>query len=137
MGKIASQSVEAIYGSQDLIQRLSSANYKLAVASASNLDYVKTVLKTLGVLGYFSYVISGDMVKKGKPDPESFLLALSKIQINPENCFVIEDGVSGMQVAVSCEMKCVGLVEDKDRSYPTKNLVTSLSEITIDYINQI
>ncbi len=137
MEKFASKSVDAIEGSIDLIKRLSVANYSLAVASASNLNYVKTVLKTLGVFNHFSYIVSGDMVKKGKPDPESFLLASSKINVSPDYCLVIEDGVSGMQAAKAGGMKCIGLVKDINQSYPTKNLVTSLSEITLEYINQI
>lgn len=137
MKEFASKSVDAINGSIELIQRLSQDGYPLAVASASNLNYVETVLKTLDVFNHFSYIVSGDMVKKGKPDPESFLLASSKIQINPKNCLVIEDGVSGMQAAVAGGMKCIGLVSDTNKSYPTKNLVVSLSEITQDYINQI
>ena len=137
MEKFATESVEAIDGSIELIQRLSYNGYLLAVASASNWNYVQTVLKTLKVFDYFSYIVSGDMVTKGKPDPESFLLASSKIKIPPENCLVIEDGISGMKAAIAGGMKCIGLVENKEKLYPTKNLVTSLSEITIEYIGQI
>jgi HAD superfamily hydrolase (TIGR01509 family) len=137
MENFASESIDAINGSIELIQRLASKGYPLAVASASNLNYVKTVLKTLRVIDHFPYIISGDMVTKGKPDPESFLLASSKLKIAPENCLVIEDGFSGMVAAIDCGMKCVGLVKKLNEQYPTKNLVTSLSEITQDYINQI
>ncbi|NCC70731.1 HAD family phosphatase [bacterium] len=137
MEKFASESVEAIDDSIELIKKLFAADYPLAVASASNLNYVNTVLQKLGVLNYFSYIVSGDMVSKGKPDPESFLLASLKIKISPEYCLVIEDGVSGMQAAITGRMKCIGLVKDLNKTYPTNNLVTSLSEITQDYINQI
>ena len=137
MAKFAAESVDAIDGSVELIQRLSRAGYPLAVASASNLNYVETVLKTLGIIDHFSGIVSGDMVSKGKPDPESFLLASSKIRIPPEYCLVIEDGVSGMQAAISGGMKCIGLVVDCSKSFPTKNLITSLLEITPDYINRI
>ena len=77
------------------------------------------------------------MVSKGKPNPESFLLAASKIKVTPEKCLVIEDGVSGMEAAKSANMKCIGLVNDKNKSYPTENLVVSLSEITQSYLEQI
>lgn len=137
MEKYASESIDAIEGSIDLIRKLNDSNYPLAVASASNLNYVRTVLKTLGIIDHFSYIVSGDMVSKGKPNPESFLLASSKIGISPKYCLVIEDGVNGMQAAKMGGMKCVGLVKNLDKIYPTNNLVASLSEITIDYINQI
>jgi len=137
MEKLAAKSVEAISGSIELIHKLKNAGYLLAVASASNLNYVQTVLNTLKVINHFSYIVSGDMVKYGKPHPESFLLASAKIKISPENCLVIEDGVSGMQAAITGGMKCIGLVDNHNKSYPTKNLVNSLSEITLDYLDQM
>ena len=74
------------------------------------------------------------MVSKGKPDPESFLLASSRIGIPPEQCLVFEDGISGMQAAISATMKCIGLVRTKEGDYPTPHLVTSLKEVTIKHI---
>lgn len=133
MEEVASISVDAIPGSIDLIKTLFK-EYPLAVASASNLNYVQRVLQTLEVIDYFTYIVSGDMVSKGKPDPESFLLAASKINIPPPLCLVIEDGRSGMVAAKSANMKCIGLVSDKNIIYPTENLITSLTEITPQYL---
>ena len=137
MKKLAAETVEAIPGAINLIQQLSAENYQLAVASASNFEYVQTVLKTLDVLKYFSVIISGDMVENGKPDPESFLLAASKMKVKPENCLVIEDGVSGMQAATKGGMKCIGLVTNLNQNYPTHNLVTKLADITSGYLNKL
>ena len=137
MEQSASQSVDMIEGSVELIRRLSSQGYPLAVASTSNMNYVQSVLRTLGIIDRFSFIASGDMVLKGKPDPEIFLLAASKIHVDPKKCLVIEDGISGMKAAKSANMKCIGLVSDKNKNYPTKNLVTSLAEITPEYLNQI
>ena len=114
-----------------------SQGYPLAVASASNLTYVQSVLITLGVKNNFRYIVSGDMVSRGKPDPESFLLAASKIKVKPKNCLVIEDGLSGMEAAKRGGMYCIGLVPRKDQKYPTNNQVLSLSEITSKYLKEI
>jgi len=136
MRNLASISVDPISGSSNLIKTLKENRYKLAVASASNSDYVQAVLKTLKIQNYFNCVVTGDMVSCGKPDPESFLLAASKINTKPENCLVIEDGISGMTAAKRANMKCIGLVENKKGEYPTDYLVTSLSEITPKYIRK-
>ena len=137
MQKLASKSVDEIPGSVNLIKSLKEKNFKLAVASASNLNYVKSVLKTLKIIDFFNAIISGDMVSHGKPDPESFLLAASKINISPEKCLVIEDGKSGMLAAKLANMKCIGLVKDKKLIYPTENVVLSLSEVTKEYLENI
>lgn len=137
MEKFASETVSEIAGSISLIEKLFFGKYVLAVASASNLNYVHTVLRTLGVFKFFSSIVSGDMVKRGKPEPESFLLASKNIKVLPENCVVIEDGVSGMVAADRAGMKCIGLVKNDDKTYPTKNLITSLSKIDEEYLKQL
>lgn len=125
---------EVIDGSIDLIKTLHSQGYPLVVASSSKLAYVRDVLNKIGVREYFDFIIGGDMVESGKPHPESFLFAASYIGVNPKHCLVIEDGVKGMEAAIAAGMYCVGLVSDKNSSYPTKNLVSSLSEINNDFL---
>lgn len=137
MKELSAESVDAIPGAVEVIKMLHKIKLPLAVASSSNLNYVQSVLDTLGVTNYFTAIIGGDMVRKGKPDPEIFLLAASKIKIQPEQCLVIEDGISGMEAARAGNMKCIGLIQNKELGYPTPNLIFSLSEITLDYLKQI
>lgn len=134
---LAEESVDPIIGSVELIQKLHSSGFKLAVASASNLKYVEKVVDALNVRHYFDFLVGGDMVTNGKPHPESFLLAATKIGIAPEYCVVIEDGRSGMTAAKVAGMKCVGLVEDMDGDYPTENRVLSLLEIDDNYLENL
>ncbi len=137
MEKAAQEEVEEIPGSVALITDLRERGIPLAVASASNLEYVRTVLQKLGVFENFQAVVTGDMVQKGKPDPESFLLAAEKLGVAPEDCLVIEDGISGMEAAKRASMCCIGLVENLNKEYPTKNLVTSMKDISLSYIQSL
>jgi HAD superfamily hydrolase (TIGR01549 family) len=137
MAELGEKSVEEIDGATELICRLYDAGFKMAVASASNQAYVKSVIQSLNLEKYFKFLASGDMVSKGKPNPEIFLLAASRLEANPENCLVIEDGMSGMQAAKIGKMKCIGLVKLKNNQYPTKNLVLSLKEITLEYLSSL
>lgn len=137
ISKLARMSVDAIEGSVPLVKNFYNSGLPLAVASASDFSYVSAVLEKLGIKEYFKVVITGDMVKNGKPDPESFLTAAEKIQISPEFCLVIEDGISGMQAAKSAGMKCVGLVNDPNENFPTPNLVKSLLEITDEFLRNL
>ena len=132
MEELAAKSVREVDGAVDLIKMFNAAGFSSAVASASNSNYVEIVLDKLNVRKYFTVVICGDMVRKGKPDPESFLLAAAKLNVLPRNCLVIEDGISGMEAAKRANMQCIGLVKDKKQRYPTKNLVLSLTEITAE-----
>jgi len=111
-------------------------NYKLGVVS-NFYGNLEASLKSLNISDYLDVIIDSTVVDIRKPDPEIFLLAASKINIRPENCLVVEDGVSGMIAAKSANMKCIGLVQDRNKEYPTKNLIASLSEITFDYLEKI
>lgn len=142
MEKYAKESVDEVPGARNLIDRVYMNNFRLSVDSSSQKDYCLAVLNKLNVLDYFIYVVAGDTmvegrVIKGKPDPESFLLAASKMGLLPEECIVIGDGISDMEGAKRAGMYAIGLVKDKSKKYPTKNLVTSLYEINPDYINNL
>jgi beta-phosphoglucomutase family hydrolase len=137
MEKLAAESVQEIPGATQLIKRLAQEKMPLAVASASNLNYIKVVLRGLKVIDYFKAVVSSEMVARGKPSPDIFLLAAEKLRIKPEECLVIEDGLSGMEAAKAAKMKCIGLVSAKEKSYPITNLVLSLAEITPQYLQKI
>jgi HAD superfamily hydrolase (TIGR01509 family) len=128
-------SVDPIDGIYDLLDLLDSLNIKKAVASASFSGLINIILNQLNIIDRFDSLVGEDMVSHGKPDPEIFLLAAKKINVSPENCLVIEDGLSGMIGASKANMKCIGLVKKFDfDKYPTKNQVLSLREIDKDYL---
>lgn len=137
MAELAKISVDEVDGAKDLIKKFYAFGFPMAVGSASNYSYVVAVLEKLNVKQYFKAIVAGDLVKKGKPNPEIFLTAAKKIGISPEECLVIEDGAHGMTAAKKAKMKCIGLVKNKDEEYPTKNLVTSLRQISLEYLREI
>jgi beta-phosphoglucomutase family hydrolase len=78
-----------------------------AVVSGSTRESVKASLRTLKLQDKFgTFVCAGDY-KKGKPDPEAFLLAAAKLGVTPETCLVFEDTEMGIQAATSAGMASV------------------------------
>lgn len=49
------------------------------------------------LLDYIQAVITGSMVKHSKPDPEGYLLGASKLGLAPEDCYVFEDSMQGVE----------------------------------------
>ena len=49
----------------------------------------------------FDVVVDGTMITHSKPDPEIFLLAASKLKLQPEECLVFEDAEAGVEAAVA------------------------------------
>jgi HAD superfamily hydrolase (TIGR01509 family) len=95
-------------GISDLLNELKLNNYKLSVASSSAKDNIELILKKLDLFRYFEFIISGEEVLKGKPDPEMFLKVSEKFKVPASECFVIEDSTNGVNAAISAGMKCIG-----------------------------
>lgn len=132
MLEMSKKHVPEIPGAISLINEAKKAGLKIAVASGSDKNYVLTVLKTLGVQDLFDAITSSEEVKNGKPEPDVFLLAAKRMSVAPENCIVIEDGISGMIAAKKAGMLSIGLVKDRnDESYPADIRVESLNEINL------
>lgn len=55
----------------------------------------------------FNFVLAGDIVKKKKPDPEIYNLALTKTGLEPQQCVVIEDSRIGVLAAKAAGMHVI------------------------------
>ena len=96
-------------GAAEILQSLRNKNIPVGLASSSPRTMIEKVLKRHGVLQYFDVVISGDMVQKGKPDPEIiFLLCADALGIpvsKYSETFVIEDSHNGIRAAYAAGMR--------------------------------
>jgi len=112
--------------------RLGRMGLALAVASSAPRSFIDIVLDGLRARGRFSAVVSGQDTPKGKPDPSIFLLAASRLDLEPESCLVIEDAPSGIEAARRAGMKCIALLgavnKDLDLSQ-ADDIITSLSAL--------
>ena len=71
-----------------------------AVASSSHSTFLERKLKRVGLWDAFApHVYSGDMVARGKPEPDIFLHAAAGLDVAAERCLVIEDSVNGVAAA--------------------------------------
>lgn len=118
-------------GLQDLLEVIVSSGYKTAVASSSPARWVRKVLARFELSPYFAEVVTGDDVRRGKPEPDIFLLAAKKLHTAPERCVVIEDSLAGIHAAQSAGMRCVAI----DTTLPAASLgeadfvVSAMAEI--------
>ncbi len=108
------------YFAKDIIQFLKENNFKLAVASSTKTDMVKKELQLSNLLDYFDVVVGGDMVEKGKPNPDIFLLALKKLNITAKESYIIEDSLNGTLAAIRAKAKVLMV---PDYVMPTKELL--------------
>lgn len=129
------EGVEPVEGSQKLVRELFS-DYKLGVASSSQPEFIEEVISNLELSKFFDVIKSASEVPNGKPAPEVFLETAKELVVKPEDCLVIEDGISGMRGAKEAGMVCIGLI-DKSGDYPAHETINSLSELDKEKIDKI
>jgi beta-phosphoglucomutase-like phosphatase (HAD superfamily) len=71
----------------------------VAVASGSSRASVEHALGHVGLLDCFHTIVTAGDVREGKPSPETFLLAASRLSVPPDRCLVVEDGELGLEAA--------------------------------------
>ena len=126
--------VEIFESSLKMIEEMKRRGIKLAAASSSK-NAVR-ILKKIKLYDIFEANVSGADFEKGKPDPEIFLTAASRLKLGPEECVVFEDAKSGVEAALNGGFICVAI----DRHHNPEALrgadvmVNDLSEITVDQI---
>lgn len=95
------------------LDALRAGGLKLAIGSSSkNTSFI---LGQLGLGSYFDAISDGNHIAKSKPDPEVFLKAAEFLGMNPADCLVVEDAVSGAQAghAGGFKVACVGEASEK------------------------
>ena len=75
-------------------------------AGKKNIDYV---LSGTSLTRYFDVVVSGEDVRRGKPDPEIFILAAKKLNVPVGQCLVFEDSPLGIEAARLAGMQAVAI----------------------------
>ena len=108
---IENQGIPLKKGVKELFSMLKEKNYKIALATSAKRDRVEKQIKDKWLKESFDAIVCGDDVEKGKPSPDIFLKAAKKIDVEPENCFVVEDSPAGIKAAFSGGMKGIH-VED-------------------------
>jgi HAD superfamily hydrolase (TIGR01509 family) len=88
-------------GVMDYLQDAKRLGLTLAIASSSPHSWVDDHAKRIGVFDYFDDVITSEDVAIGrtKPNPDLFLVALNRLQVQKEAAIVFEDSPNGVKAA--------------------------------------
>ena len=114
------------------LKELRNLGFKLAIGSSSK--NTKLILNQLGITNLFDAISDGTNITKSKPDPEVFLKAAEFINLDPKDCYVVEDAVAGIDAAKAGNFLAIGIGPAKTYDkvdYP----ISSFKEI-LDVVNK-
>jgi len=82
---------------------------KMAVSTAASPANMAFILDGLELRKYFGAITTAADVKRGKPDPEIFLISAANVGVEPKNSIVFEDAFFGFEAAQRAGMKAIGI----------------------------
>ncbi|HWA44289.1 MAG TPA: HAD family hydrolase [Hypericibacter adhaerens] len=92
-----------------ILALLAALPVRACVASGSPPDRLHHSLAVAGLFDRFTpHIFSAAQVARGKPAPDLFLLAASRMGVAPEACWVVEDSRAGIEAAQAAGMTALG-----------------------------
>jgi HAD superfamily hydrolase (TIGR01509 family) len=102
-------SVQALPGAADLLAALTAQGVRWAIATSGRSEVAKLALPLLG-LGDGTPMVTRDMVRHAKPDPDLFLAAAALLEVEPQHAIVVGDSVWDLLAARRAGSLGVGLM---------------------------
>lgn len=97
-------------GVEDFLKALKQAGIPTAIVTSSDEVKMACLYSQLPILREMvDVVIDASMVTRSKPDPQGYILAAEKLGRAPENCFVFEDSLQGLEAGRSAGATVIGL----------------------------
>ena len=131
---------QEVYGIKNLIKSLFQNGIELAIASSSPESEICAVVERLGIAKYFTKLVSGETVQNPKPAPDIFEKALEEMELNSEECIVMEDSGDGIKAGVAAGMPVIGFYNpdsgNQDLSQAAM-VVEGLEEVDYQFVKRV
>ena len=93
-------------------------NFKIGLATSSNVELMETVIETLHLGDYFDALCSAQHLTHGKPHPQVFINCAQELGVHASHCLVVEDSVNGVIAGKAAHMKVVAIPEEEQKHNP-------------------
>lgn len=115
-----------------MLDALEARSVRVAVGSSSR--NARAILHRTGLGDRFAVVVDGNDIRNSKPHPEVFLKAAQALQLQPQQCIVVEDADSGVEAALAAGMAVLGIASSGGLSSPGRAhlVVPTLTDATCD-----
>jgi beta-phosphoglucomutase len=123
--------LEPLPGARHWTERLALDGWRQAIASSAPRENVDVVLAVIGLAPCFQAIVSAEDVTLGKPDPQVFLTAATRLGSAPAQSVVVEDAPAGIEAARRAGMPSIG-VRRNGSPLPANLAVSSLTDLPPD-----
>jgi HAD superfamily hydrolase (TIGR01509 family) len=131
----------AMPGLHQAIRLFRSRGLRLALASSSAEALLDTVVDRLQIRSHFEVICSAERELRGKPNPDVYLTAASRLGLPPERCLAIEDSIAGVTAAKAAGMKCIAIplpeLRQDPRYSPADLILDSFIQLDDEVMNSL
>ena len=120
-------------GVEDVIRLFQTRGLRLALASSSAESLIDTVVDRLRIRPAFEVICSAENEAHGKPAPDVYLAAASRLGLAPVDCLAVEDSIAGVTSAKAAGMKCIAVPLPELRHDPRYKA----ADATVDSLTKI
>ncbi len=106
MFELYRRDLRALPGAQEILQMAQALGVPVAVASGMSLRIINTVLEIMGWDHFVRATASTHESQRSKPAPDVFLLAATRLGVEPSRCIVLENDANGYRAAIAAGMAC-------------------------------
>lgn len=117
-------------GTKEILQFLESNNIKMIIATSSDKTHIKKAFERLGILKYFTDIVTCSQIGKGKTSPDIYLACADKLGTAPSETLVFEDAVFAAETAHKAGFKTVGVYDESSRN--DKNRIKAVCDYYAD-----
>ena len=143
--KAYSQSIEPLPGAVELVHSVGDAGIPLGICSGGLLDEIRLAARTVGVLDSFIAIVPAEDVRRGKPDPEGYRIALARLaeavgrDLSAARTVVVEDSPAGISAAKALGMPVLAVTNSyaRDALIDADRIVSSLAEVAIGDLEEL
>jgi HAD superfamily hydrolase (TIGR01509 family) len=98
-------------GALNLLKYCKENEILMGIGSSNSKELVTHLINALNISDYFSAIVTGCDIEKGKPSPDIYLKVSELLKVSPSQCLVFEDIIPGIKAGLAAGMH-VCAVED-------------------------
>ncbi len=134
----AEKGVSLLPGVRSLLDAILATGARQAIGSSAPRRNIDLILRITATASKFAAIVAMEDTRRGKPDPEVFLLGAGKLGVLPERCIVLEDAPVGIQAAKAAGMRAIGVTfiahhpAEKLRAAGADLVVSTLEDVSAE-----
>jgi HAD superfamily hydrolase (TIGR01509 family) len=137
VAKVRSHGIPWRPGAVEMLVALREAGVPCALVTMSYASLAGVVLEGVPE-GTFAAVVTGEVVSRGKPDPEPYLRAAALLAVSAAACVAIEDSMTGIASAEAAGATVIGVqLVLPIAPAPGRSRIARIDQITLDDVRRV